>query len=275
VARPNWEYIRVDVLLPDNGKLDGLSPLAKWTLLELWCYCGQNLTDGFVREAKWKKFGTSAVRRQLSDPARKLAERVPGGYQMHDYLEHQRSRAEVDELRKKRSEAGKKSGEARARAKASAEQGAEHPVQQNANKPRTEAEAEADRSRAEVVSHPSRRNAGNGDDEIDLIISEIHLATGRDVSRAWAADVRATLMNGREVSNPAAYLRQIIRTERDPAARFLPLATSHPAARPVSEANLAAGIAPNGTPARGEAVAAIAAHARAAIRTRPEVTHDP
>jgi hypothetical protein len=148
----------------------------------------------------------------------------------------------------------------------------EQKLEQTASKSvaEAEAEAEADRSGADAVSHPSRRNARNGDeDEIDLIISEIHLATGRDVSREWAADVRATLMNGRDVSNPAAYLRQIIRTERDPAARFLPLASSHPSARPVSEANLAAGIAPNGTPLRGPAIAAIAAQARQGLRKDP------
>lgn len=265
MARPNWEYIRVDVLLPDHPKLDGLGAAAKWTLIELWCHCGQRLSDGFVRDAAWKRFGTAPIRRQIVEHG--LAERVTGGYRMHDYLDHQRSLDEVTALREKRSEAGKRSGAARAKAKASVQQGVEQDVQQTANKTGTEAEAEAeaDRSGAEVVSHPSRRNAQNSDDEIDLIISEIHLATGRGVSREWAADVRATLMNGRDVTNPAAYLRQIIRTERDPAARFLPLATAHPSARPVSEANLAAGIAPNGTPARGEAVAAIAAHARAAL----------
>jgi general stress protein YciG len=270
VARPNWEYIRVDVLLPDNPKLDGLSAAAKWTLIELWCHCGQRLSDGFVRDAAWKRFSTAAVRRQLI--SRGLAERVEGGYQMHDYLDHQRSRNEVNELREKRAAAGRKGGQAKASAKQVLQQKPEQTLKQTAGKPvaEAEAEAEADRSGADAVSHPSRRNARNGDeDEIDLIISEIHLATGRDVSREWAADVRATLMNGRDVSNPAAYLRQIIRTERDPAARFLPLASSHPSARPVSEANLAAGIAPNGTPLRGPAIAAIAAQARQGLRKDP------
>jgi hypothetical protein len=262
VARPNWEYIRVDVLLNSNRKLDGARSSVKWTLIEMWLHCGQHLTDGFVRDAVWLATGTANARAELV--RRDLAHRVDGGYEMHDYLQHQRSRAEVMELKKKRAEAGRKGGNAKASATASATSQS----WQTASKPvaEAEAEAEADRSGADAVSHPSPRNARNGDDgEIDLIISEIHLATGRDVSRDWAADVRATLMNGRDVTNPAAYLRQIIRTERDPVARFLPLASSHPSARPVSEANLAAGIAPNGTPARGEAVAAIAAHARAAL----------
>jgi hypothetical protein len=274
VARPNWEYIRVDVLLPDHPKLDGLGAAAKWTLVELWCHCGQRLSDGFVRDAAWRRFGTAPVRRQIVEHG--LAERVSGGYQMHDYLDHQRSLDEVTALREKRSEAGKRSGAARAKAKASVQQDvqqdAEQTVEQTANKTATEAEAEAeaeaDRSGADAVSHPSRRNAGNGDDdEIDLIISEIRLAAGREVSREHAADVRALLLNGRDVTDRGAYLRKVIRTERDPAARFLPQASSHPSARPVAEAVMAAGLTPNGTPLRGADVAAIAARARAALHT--------
>jgi hypothetical protein len=52
-------------------------------------------------------------------------------------------------------------------------------------------------------------------------------------------------------------------------------AALHPSARTPAEAAMDAGITPNGTPLRGDSVAAIAAHARAAIRTRPETPHDP
>ena len=263
MARPNWEYIRVDVLLPDHPKLDGLSAAAKWTLIELWCHCGQRLTDGFVRDAAWKKFSTPAVRRQIVEHG--LAERVPGGYQMCDYLGHQRSREQVTELKAKRSASGRKGG----LAKANAKQVLEQTLEQTAGKSvaEAEAEAEADRSGADAVSHPSRRNAQSGtNDEIDLIISEIHLVTGRDVSREWAADVRATLMNGREVTNPAAYLRQIIRTERDPAARFLPQVSPHSSPPPVAQA-IAAARVNGGRPLHGDAVTSRAAAARAALHT--------
>lgn len=111
MARPNWEYIRVDVLLPDHEKLDGLSDKAFRTLIELWCWCGQHRTDGFVRDAKWKTFGTAAARRQLAEHG--LADRADGGWMMHDFIGpdgHQRSRAEIDELSLKRAEAGRKGG---------------------------------------------------------------------------------------------------------------------------------------------------------------------
>jgi hypothetical protein len=127
VARPNWEYIRVDVLLPEHPKIDQLTRSARWTLLELWCWCGLNRTDGFVRDAKWRQFGTKRERDQLLQiaPGQKhgFAEKVEGGYLMHDYVGpngHQRSKREIDELSQRRAEAGRKGGRSRGRPQASA-----------------------------------------------------------------------------------------------------------------------------------------------------------
>ena len=157
MARPNWNYIRIDVALPDHEKTDGLSDKAFRTLIELWCWCGYHLNDGFVREAKWKTFGNKTVRAQLVDHG--WAEPVNGGYMMHDFVGpdgHQRSRAEVEEKRAQRSQAGKRSAAARAAARASplrlVEQngneslnGSQH---ESFNKTPTEAEAEADTTRS-------------------------------------------------------------------------------------------------------------------------------
>jgi hypothetical protein len=216
VARPNWEYVRVDVLLPVNHKLDGLNSSAKWTLIELWAHCGQHLTDGFVRDAMWRRFGTPAGRRALVDHG--LAERVDGGYQMHDYLQHQRSRAEVEDLREKRRKAGEKGG----KAKANAKQVLEQVLEQNASKPLAEAEAEAEISTADLI------NRTNGHlppaTRIDqMIMAEILAVTGRHVSAEWAARVRGHVLGGRQPADPMAYVRQAIRAEPDPKKRFLPL----------------------------------------------------
>lgn len=127
MARPNWEYVRIDVLLPEHPKTDGLSPAAKWTLVEIWCWCGLNRTDGFVRDAKWRTFGTKAIRDQLlrvpPGYTHGFAERVDGGVLMHDYTGpdgHQRSKQEIDELSKRRADAGRKGGQSRGRTQASA-----------------------------------------------------------------------------------------------------------------------------------------------------------
>lgn len=112
MARPNWEYIRVDVLLPGHPKLAGLSRSARWTLVELWCHCGQYHTDGWVREAVWKTIGTKAERDAIVK--QELAEPAPmGGYIMHDYTGHNRSKADIEALSLKRAEAGRKGGSSR------------------------------------------------------------------------------------------------------------------------------------------------------------------
>lgn len=111
MARPNWNYVRIDVGMPGHPKIAALSPGTKWTLIELWCWCGQYLTDGFVPAANWNRIGTPRERNAIV--AAGLAVPEDGGWRMHDYLEHQRSRAEVDEKRAQRVEAGKNSAAAR------------------------------------------------------------------------------------------------------------------------------------------------------------------
>lgn len=112
MARPNWEYIRVDVLLPEHPKIEGLSDKAFRALIELWCYCGRQRTDGLVTRKQWEAWPLK-VRAELE--AARLASPVElsGGAAMHDFLGHQRSREEIDELSARRSEAGKKAAAAR------------------------------------------------------------------------------------------------------------------------------------------------------------------
>ena len=115
MARPNWEYIRVDVLLPEHPKIEGLSDKAFRVLFELWCYCGRNRTDGVVSAKRWRDTGTKRAREELVKAG--LVElRLGEGCVMHDFTGpdgHQRTRAEIEELSAKRTEAAKKAAEAR------------------------------------------------------------------------------------------------------------------------------------------------------------------
>lgn len=110
MARPNWEYIRVDVLLPEHPKIEGLSDKAFRVLVELWCYCGRNHTDGIVSEKRWKATGTPRARAELVKAG--LAEPRPGeGCVMHDFVGpdgHQRTKADIDELSTRRAQAGRR-----------------------------------------------------------------------------------------------------------------------------------------------------------------------
>lgn len=110
MARPNWEYIRVDVLLPEHPKAEGLSDKAFRALIELWCYCARQRSDGTVPASRWRKVPLKVrgeiVGSGFADPL--LQGDPDAGVMMHGYLEHQRSREEVDELAAKRAEAGRK-----------------------------------------------------------------------------------------------------------------------------------------------------------------------
>lgn len=167
MARPNWEYIRVDVLLPEHPKVEELSDKAFRALIDLWCYCGRNRTDGIVTDKRWKATGNAKVRAELVEHG--LVEPTGlGGVVMHDYLEHQRSREEIDELSAKRTEAAKKAAAARWNGHAKthalphcAEHAKTHaeriPIASCVPMPKAEAEADTPCLRHEGCKHKSAR----------------------------------------------------------------------------------------------------------------------
>lgn len=90
-------YIRVHDGMPDHPKVEALSDRGFRLLVEAWCWCSRHLTDGRIPLASWTKRGTHAARRELVTAG--LVEDLGSeGVQMHDYLEHQRSRSEVEEI---------------------------------------------------------------------------------------------------------------------------------------------------------------------------------
>lgn len=111
-------FIRLHNGFPEHPKTVGLSDKAFRGLIELWCYCSRNLTDGEVK--------TSQISRII--PPKTVRELEAAGYlikgadsvQMHDYLEHQMSAESVADLREKRRRAGSMGGKAKANGVASA-----------------------------------------------------------------------------------------------------------------------------------------------------------
>lgn len=106
MARPNWEYIRVDVLLPEHPKIEGLSDKAFRALMTLWCYCGRQRSDGIVTAKQWKKWPPK-VRNELILAGLAHQMDIGGGCVMHDFTGpdgHQRSRQEIEEASEARSE---------------------------------------------------------------------------------------------------------------------------------------------------------------------------
>lgn len=106
MARPNWEFIRVDVLLMEHPKIEGLSDRAFRALVDLWCYCGRNRNDGLVTAGRWKQVAPK-VRAELLSAGLADPIDIGGGAVMHDFVGddgHQRSRKEIDEAADARAE---------------------------------------------------------------------------------------------------------------------------------------------------------------------------
>lgn len=146
-------FITVHDGMPEHPKIEALSDTAFRLLVTTWCWCNRMRTDGKVKHASWVKRGTPKARTELINAG--LAEVIDDGVQMHDYLQHQRSAAEIDELSKKRSEAGRKGGKAKASGLASAKQMPE----QMAGKSVAEEEVEEEELEKNSSSSKARKRA--------------------------------------------------------------------------------------------------------------------
>jgi hypothetical protein len=119
-AQDRREFIRVCVDLPLNPKLAGLDdPAAGWLYVTSMCYCGRELTDGVfpltivLRLAGVEKDRAEALVKvgMWHEPGHDCP-RCPqpemGSMVVHDYLMHQRSKAEAEATRASKSAAGAK-----------------------------------------------------------------------------------------------------------------------------------------------------------------------
>jgi hypothetical protein len=93
MPRDDRPFIRVHNGMPDHPKVTALSDAAFRLMVETWCWCDRNTTDGHVPAAVWRKRGSARARAELV--AAGLVDTADAGVEMHDYLDHQRSAAEV------------------------------------------------------------------------------------------------------------------------------------------------------------------------------------
>jgi hypothetical protein len=97
-------WLRVDDRVRTHPKIVQAGPVAAWFWFCGICYCREHLTDGFIADAmlptlapgvtSWKKCAEALV-------GSGLWHRAQGGYQVHDFLEWNPSRASVMEQREK------------------------------------------------------------------------------------------------------------------------------------------------------------------------------
>lgn len=106
-SRPDKDtrtYIRLHDGMPDHPKIDDLSDAAFRLLVRVWCRCSQYQTDGVIRAKWWAKQKASARRELIGEGL--IEEMADGDVYAHDYLEHQRSAAEIAASRGTKSSSG-------------------------------------------------------------------------------------------------------------------------------------------------------------------------
>lgn len=141
MPRDTRTYITLHDGMPEHPKVEPLTDRAFRDLVSLWCWCSRNRTDGKVPTAVWMKRAGAKIRAELI--AAGLVEETAEGALMHDYLEHQRSAAEIDELSAKRRDAGSKGGsKAQAKKRASARASAQANVKPAPSKTQADTETE-------------------------------------------------------------------------------------------------------------------------------------
>lgn len=88
---------------PRHRKIRGLSDKAFRLHVTLIALCNEDRNDGLVLKGDLNMLGAKAGK-ELLDAG--LVHEHPQGFQMHDYLDHQKSAAQIEELISKKAESG-------------------------------------------------------------------------------------------------------------------------------------------------------------------------
>lgn len=107
-------WANFDDCYPDHPKVVGLSDGAFRLNTSAICYCARFQTDGFIPKPLASKLTPNFRNAHLGELTRAgLWKAEGGGYWVHDYLQWNRSRAQIEEARLLKSMAGKKGAEKR------------------------------------------------------------------------------------------------------------------------------------------------------------------
>jgi hypothetical protein len=105
-------WVRIDDGFPEHPKMLGLSDAAFRLHIHALCYCARALTDGFI-PVSWLANGKHRKAAQ-SLVAAGLWHDAPDGFRIHDYLEYQPSRFDVQQTRAEAAARMKRAREVRA-----------------------------------------------------------------------------------------------------------------------------------------------------------------
>lgn len=208
-------YVKVHDGLPDHPKIIEAGGEAGWMYICGLAYASRQLTDGVIPKRLVRRLtdgsnpeaSASALLRvglwhEGEHDCPRCPQAGPDAYVIHDYLDHQRSAAEVEDLRQKRSAAGrrggKRSGESRRAGstdEANAEALASDLVNQTGSKtePETETETEVKRKKKGRPAGPPDEPARHDVERVCKHLADVLERTGSKrpvITDAWRDSTR-------------------------------------------------------------------------------------
>lgn len=107
-------YLMVETSIRTHPKFLAAGPDASWLWLCGLGYCQDGLTDGRIPTSALEYLGVKNPRKLAAKLVEvRLWEEVDGGWQMHDYFDHNKAAVEVRRIMKARAEGGKLGGRPR------------------------------------------------------------------------------------------------------------------------------------------------------------------
>jgi hypothetical protein len=219
-------FVTVSLDLPSNPKLADASPAAKWLNVCGYIVARREKSDGIVRPpvvVAEADVPSSAVRQLVErgvwhhpgHECDRCAQPPKGFVTIHDYLEHQQSKADIEESHRKKSEAGRKGADSRWH-------GTRHSTSHaTANgKPMAEQWQSKSKSKKTVVQSvsepPSLRvveNDGLDEEQLD----RIRLSIGSGCTKAHALKTARFVLAKAptDVRNPVSYVLAAIADDPD------------------------------------------------------------
>jgi hypothetical protein len=208
-------YVRVHDGLPDHPKIIEAGGEAGWLYICGLAYASRQLTDGVLPKRLMRRItdgsnpeasASALVRVGLWHEGEHDCPTCPEAgadtYVIHDYLEHQRSAAEVADLRAKRAAAGqrggKRSGESRraaSEAEANREASASAKAKQarSKNEPETETETEEEQKTSRTPAEPEDAPARHDVERVCRHLASV-IEKGGDkrprITAKWRTDMR-------------------------------------------------------------------------------------
>lgn len=190
-------WFKVDTSIVRNPKVLQLSRTQRWALIELWAYAAEDLTDGVISRPYCDQMIGKRLRNVLLDQGFLHWIEPDKTLQIHDYLEHQQSRADVLAVSEKRRQAGRKGGKAKAEKARQPSSKVPDPMPSNEPAPSSSkivADQDQDKEhylRSVPTSPKSARAHDDGDDPHAVIPARLPARARRDIARELNATARS------------------------------------------------------------------------------------